>query len=137
MKKKRANWWWPTIVDQESAKEATKSGYFAAVFVAAATAVVATISIMLGNDMIPIDGWAYIDAVLFAVIAWRIKNYSRIFAVIGVVLFIIEKAMLAQTQGAAGWPLAIILLLMLITGARGTFAYHKYARMPENIESAT
>lgn len=64
MKKKRTNWWWPTIVDQESAKEAIKSGYFAAVFVAAATAVVATISIMLGNDMIPIDGWAYIDAVL-------------------------------------------------------------------------
>jgi hypothetical protein len=127
-KKKSNNWWWPKITDQASAIEASRAGFWAAVVVAVITAVFATISLVSQEAIATIDPWAYFDAVLFAVIAWRIRRYSRFFAVAGVVLFVIEKAIQAQTQGANGWPLAIVLLLMFISGVRGVFAYHRFSR---------
>lgn len=126
-KGKSKNWWWPTITDQASAIEASRAGFWAAVAVASITAVFATISLVIQKEIATINPWAYVDAVIFAVIAWRIKKYSKFFAVAGVVFFIIEKALLAQTQGAKGWPLAIVLLLMFISGARGVFAYHRFS----------
>ncbi|TFW30494.1 hypothetical protein [Massilia horti] len=125
--KKSKNWWWPTITDQASAIEASKAGYWAAVIVAVVTAAFATFALMLQKEIVAVGPLAYIDAVLFAVIAWRIKKYSKFFAVAGVVLFVIEKALLAPAQGVAGLPLAIVVLLMFVNGARGVFAYHRYA----------
>ena len=125
--KKRKNWWWPTITDQASAIEASKAGFWAAVTVASITAMFATIALATQKEIASINAWAYLDAVLFSIIAWRIKRYSKFFAIAGVLLFVLEKVMLAQTQGAKGWPLAIILLLMFVSGARGVFAYHRYS----------
>lgn len=133
--KKATQWHWPEISDQATAAEAAKSGFWAAICVAVVTAVFATIALVTQKEVASIDPWAYLDAVFFAIIAWRIKKYSRVFAVIGILLFIIEKAILAQTQGAAGLPLAVIFLLMFINGARGVFAYHKYSKTPEEAPS--
>jgi hypothetical protein len=126
-KKKTINWWWPKITDQATAIEASKAGYWAAVMVASITAIFATIALVTQKELATLDASAYFDAVLFFIIAWRIKNYSKLFAIAGILLFILEKIMLAQTQGAKGWPLAIVLLLMFISGVRGVFAYHKYS----------
>ena len=126
-KKPVKNWWWPKLSDRESAIEATKTGFRAAIVVAVVTAIYATVAPLTKKEIASINAWAYLDTVLFGVIAWRIKCYSRAFAVAGVLLFIAEKIMLAQTLGTAGWPMAVFLLLMFITGARGTFAYHKFS----------
>ena len=82
------------------------------------------------KEIASIDAWAYVDAVLFTLIAWRIKKFSRAFAVVGVSLFIFEKVMFAQSQGATGWAMAVFLLLMFINGARGVFAYHRFSIKP-------
>lgn len=132
----KQNFIWPKIVDAKSATEAVNTGFWAAVIVASITAIFATWAIVSGSGVGPIDGWAYLDAIFFGIIAWRIKRYSRAFAVIGLLLFIVEKALLAQTQGAAGWPLAIIMLIMFITGVRGVFAYHKYSSQSEETPGA-
>jgi len=130
--KKKTNWFWPKINDLESAKEASKLGFWAALFVAVVTTIFATIALATQEEIASINAWAYLDAFLFGIIAWRIKRYSRVFAVIGIILFVIEKAMLATTQGAAGWPMAIIILLMFINGARGVFGYHRYKKSSVN-----
>jgi hypothetical protein len=118
---------WPTITDQASAIEASKAGFWAAVVVATITAIFATVALVTQKEIASINAWAYVDAALFSIIAWRIKRYSKFFAVAGVVLFIGEKIMIAQTEGARGLPLAIILLLMFISGVRGVFGYHRYS----------
>jgi hypothetical protein len=124
--KPKVNWWWPTISDRASAEEAVKVGFWAAMFVAGVTAIVATIALVSGEAVMSIKASAYLDAVLFLIIGWRIRNHSRVFSVLGLLLFIAEKAMLAKTQGSTGWFMAIFILLGFITGARGAFAYHRY-----------
>ena len=133
--KKVKNWWWPTISDQSSAIEASKAGFWAALSVAVITALFATIALVTHKEIASVNVSAYVDAVLFSIIAWRIKNYSKIFAVVGVVLFLIEKGLQFQSSGAQGLPLAIILLLMFVSGARGVFAYHRYEIELPQIES--
>lgn len=119
---------WPKIVDAETARGAVNQGFWAAVLVAATTTVFATIALVLQKDVASINAWAYLDAIIFGVIAWRIRRFSRAFAVGGVALFVIEKSlMIADSHGPVAWLLlALILLLMFINGARGTFAYHGF-----------
>ena len=133
--KKVKNWWWPKISDQSGAIEASKAGFWAALTVAIITAIFATIALVTQKEIASVNAWAYLDAVLFSIIAWRIKNYSKIFAIVGVVLFLIEKVIQIQSNGAQGWPLAIILLLMFVSGVRGVFAYHRYELEQPQIES--
>ena len=135
-KRKTKNWWWPKISDQDSAIEASKAGFWAALTVAIITAVFATIALVSHKDIASINASAYLDAILFSIIAWRIKNYSKFFAVVGVLLFLIEKVVQFQSSGAQGWPLAIILLLMFISGARGVFAFHRYESEQPQVGSA-
>lgn len=134
-KKKTKNWWWPSITDQASAIEASKNGFWAAVICASITTIFATVSLAMHKDIASINTGAYLDALLFFVIAWRIKNYSKFFAIAAVLMFILEKVILAQTQGAKGWPLAVVILLMFITGARGVFAYHRYSENEPHAKS--
>ncbi|QQR75352.1 MAG: hypothetical protein IPJ17_07190 [Holophagales bacterium] len=123
----RKNPFWPEITDLESAASAARSGFWAAAIVAAVTAAVATWAAVSGASVLSINSWAYLDAIFFAVIAWGIRRYSRAFAVAGMLLFTVEKALLFVENGAAGWPLALVLLLMFIAGVRGTVGYHRYA----------
>ncbi len=134
--KAKTNWFWPKIVDIDTAKAAAKNGYWAAIVVATVTALVATIALFSQKEIMSIDPWAYLDAALFALIAWRIKNYSKIFAIVGVVLFVIERAVMAASNGATGWPLAIVLMLMFINGARGVFGYHRFSAATSQVKDA-
>src|SRR5262245_28845717 len=117
---------WPKIGDIEAAKQVAKSGFWAAAIVAVVTAIFATIALVTQKEVATIDAWAYVDAVLFALIAWRVKKFSRVFAVAGIVLDVLEEILLAQQLGGTGVVMAIILLLMFIHGARGVFAYHRF-----------
>lgn len=129
----RKNPIWPEITDLESAASAARSGFWAAAIVAAVTAAVATWAAVSGSSVLSINSWAYLDAILFAVIAWRIRRYSRAFAVAGMLLFTVEKALLFVENGAAGWPLALVLLLMFIAGVRGTVAYHRFSTLAAGV----
>ncbi len=127
-KYKQDRWYWPEIGNIADAEQASNAGFWAAVFCAVVTAIVATVSAIAGKTVIGIDPVAYGDAALFAVIAWRIRARSKTFAVIGLVLFVIEKIVQATTQPQTlgfGVFMAIVLLLSFATGVRGTFAYHR------------
>ena len=58
----------------------------------------------------------------------KIKNYT---------MFIFEKIMqFFQGEGIKGLPLAILILLMFVSGVRGVFAYHRYSKNKLSTESA-
>ncbi len=131
----KSNWAWPTIVDRESAIAASRSGMWAAIIVAVVTALIATLAMALQKDIAGIDAWAYLDAGIFAVIAWGIKQRSRAAAVIGLLLFIVERNDMAVSQHNFS-ILSLLLLLMFVNGVRGTFGYHRYAKDEPETDSA-
>lgn len=126
-------WYWPTLDNLADAIQASNQGMWAAAFCAAATAIMATVSIFMAhgaNGLMGVTPAAYLDAVLFAVIAWRIRARSKVFAVAGLGLFLIEKIYQLATQPQTlsfGFFIAVILLLCFISGVRGNFAYRRFA----------
>ncbi len=131
----KSNWAWPAIEDKESAIAASKKGMWAAFIVAVVTALIATLAMAMHKDIAGIDAWAYLDAGLFAVIAWGIKHLSRAAAVIGLLLFIAERIDMAVSQHNFS-ILSLLVLLMFVNGARGTFGYHRYAKDEPETDSA-
>jgi len=125
---KPINRWWPSVDDLEGAKEAAHQGAGAAVFVAAITALFAVLAIFDIRILPGFSPSSLVDAALFAIAAWRIFKLSRAWAVVGLLLFIFERAYALYYRGAtatAGFIVGIILLLAFVHGVRGTFAYHR------------
>jgi hypothetical protein len=119
---------WPDVADRSSAVKAIKSGYWAAVFVASVTAAIALISLFVHKPILGIDGLGLFDAVMFAAIAFGIDRKSRAAAVIGLVLYVLERVYMTATNGASASAgiMTIILTLSFVHGIRGTFAYKKF-----------
>jgi hypothetical protein len=129
--------WWPTITDKASAIEASRAGFWAAVAIASITAAFTTYTLVTQKEFTSFTAGAYIDAILFSIIAWRIRRFSKFFAIAGVVLFIFGKIIqFSQGEGVQGLLLAVLILLMFISGARGVFAYHRYSNDKGSTESA-
>jgi hypothetical protein len=82
-----ANWAWPEIIDEDSARDAAhKAGGWAG-FVAGLTTLLALISAFGGISIMGITVFSLVDAALFAVVAWQTWRGSRISAVIGLSLY--------------------------------------------------
>lgn len=122
-------WYWPTFGNVADAVQASNGAFWAAVFCATVTALFATISIFAHVGIVGITASSYVDAVLFALVAWRIRRRSKVFAIIGLALFVLEKIFQYTTQplSTLGFSvlLAIVLLFLFINGVRGNFAYHR------------
>jgi hypothetical protein len=122
-------WYWPTFGNVADAMQASNGAFWAAVFCAVVTALFATISIFTHAGVIGVTASSYVDAVLFALVAWRIRRRSKVFAIIGLALFVLEKVYQYTTQPLStvgfGVVVAIALLFLFINGVRGNFAYHR------------
>jgi predicted PurR-regulated permease PerM len=107
------------------------------VVIASITAAFSTYTLVTQKEFTSLTAGAYVDAVLFSIIAWRIRRFSKLFAIAGVLLFIFEKIMqFSQGEGVKGLPLAILILLMFVSGVRGVFAYHRYSSNKQSTENA-
>jgi hypothetical protein len=120
-------WFWPKIEDERSAETATNSAVAVSGFVAAVTALLSILSIIYRKPIGGVDGLGLIDAVVFAVIAWRIHKMSRAWAIVGILMYLFEVGykLVTSPSGALG-ILTIVFILSYISAIRGTFAYHRY-----------
>ena len=110
---------WPDVDDVESARSASRQGMWAALVVAVVTGIVAAF------QGLGLNWYAFVDVGMFLLIAWGIRRVSRMAAVAGLVLFVIERiAIFGQTKQTGG-IVAIALLLAFGNGARGAFAYRR------------
>jgi nitrate reductase gamma subunit len=119
----------PTIVTLSDAQSTGRQGTWAACFVTGIMSLVALASILgrLPEDF-PRNGWALIDAAIFGLIAWGIYRMSRVAAVAGLVLYIIERIAMHIVMGKSrisGIFITVLFLVMFINAVRGTFAYHR------------
>lgn len=122
-----SNWFWPDVSNLEEAKKACKVAMWCAILVAGVTSLFAGLA-MAGTKLGPVNGSAFVDAALFAGIAFGLSRYSRFAGAAGFVLFLIERIyMIAQTHSVVGGGLflGIFLLIGFLNGMRGAFAYHK------------
>jgi hypothetical protein len=119
--------WWPQIKDADTAKAAVHRAFGVSVFIAAITALLAILSLVYKEPMLGLDGLALADAGLFALVAWRIHKMSRTWAVIGLVLYLLEvgERLVNQPNGAVG-IITIFFILAFIGGIRGAFAFNRY-----------
>ena len=121
-----ANWAWPEIIDEDSARDAAhKAGGWAGV-VAGLTTLFAIISILGGVSVLGIRAWSLLDAALFAVVAWRVWAGSRAWAITGLSLYCLEVLYGMVTHPPGIGVLTVIIVLALINGVRGTFGLHKF-----------
>lgn len=125
--KKKVSWIWPSVADMSDATRASDQAFWAAIVVAGITAAFATFALTTGSVIGSIDASAYIDAALFAIIAWRIKRRSRAWSVVGLALYLAEKIFqIAENPAASsGIVMALVIMLLLVGGVRGNFAIYK------------
>lgn len=124
---KNDNFFWPDVSSVESAKKAVGYGVGAAGIVALLTTVFATWALMSHSTVVGfVDAWAYVDAVLFTLIAFGIYKESRIAAVVGLLVFIAEKAyQIHTTEKFDGAVMAVFIIVLFISSVRGTFALYR------------
>ena len=124
-----ANWAWPGIIDEDSARDAAHMAGGWAGVVAGLTTLFAVISIFGGVSVLGIRAWSLLDAALFGVVAWRVWAGSRAWAVTGLSLYCLEVLYGMVTHPPGVGILTIIIVLALINGVRGTFGLHKFIEM--------
>ncbi|HNV85983.1 MAG TPA: hypothetical protein PKL97_03330 [Candidatus Omnitrophota bacterium] len=119
------DWVWPNIQTQYDARRAAIRGAWAAFLVSFCTALITYLHVTGKLKILPqLNASAYIDAVLFLVIGIGISKMSRIAALAGFVLYVIEQYYMFQTRHKPAWAGAV--LVLLFAGAfRGTLKYHR------------
>lgn len=125
--KKKSNALWPDVSTIKGARSAAMFGFWAATFTAAVTALVAAWALGSGKAALGfIDASAFLDALLFAAVAFGIYKESRFAAIAGLLLFIAEKIyQIAATGAFRGAYIAFALLFCYVISIRGTFALRK------------
>jgi hypothetical protein len=140
---KLKQFFWMPINNKETARKAAMQGVWAAGFVSVITAIVTTIAIAnngaLANIMPQINAWSFLDAGIFAAIAWGIYKMSRVASVTGLVLYIAEQIVIRASNpkmAANGIFVVVLLVFAFVNALRGTFAYQKFQRISD-IENET
>lgn len=115
--------WWADVSNREEARKAGMQGVWAAAIIAVITAIFAAVGPKLGVPA------SFVDAVIFAAIAGGIAIMSRIAAVAGLALYVVESLYKFSTIGFKGVPLTIVLTIAFLNSVRGTFAFHSFDDM--------
>lgn len=121
------------IDDVNLARQGCRIGAGAAAFVAGVTVVVALASVA-GVQAVPgatIDLLALIDAVLFGAIAWGLLRRSRVAAVLGLALFVLEKLAMPVPGSAVEWGIVLVLGGCFAWATVCAFEHHRLLRAGE------
>jgi len=114
---------WPEVGDLSGAREAIRLGVWFAYLAAILGAIVAAITLVAGGNVVP----QVANAVILGLIGLGIQHVWRTVAVFGAtaVGFSIVSAL---AQGQFPGVVAPFVLVGLINGVRGTFAFKRLAR---------
>jgi len=122
--------WWPKLTGLEEAEQAAHQSAGVCFTIAALTALLAGMSLWLRKPVLGIDSWAFTDAIIFAIAGWRVWRLSRTWAVLALVLYILERVYAFASSPApfVGGFIGVAFTLLLISGVRGTFAYWSFKK---------
>jgi hypothetical protein len=131
------SWFWPDVSDMGGAEDACRLAKWCAVAVAGLTAILALVSIT-GPSIAGLRPFAFVDAAIFAVIAFGLEKQSRVAAVAGFVLYLSERIYMVATTGSilGAGALGIVILIGFLNGIRGAFAIARLKASSASVSSA-
>ncbi len=117
---------WSKIKSIDEAKEFARAGFLAALICAGVTLTLVLLS-FAGIVLLPgFDAFALIDVMLFAGLGWGIYRYSRICAVLALILYVAEQAYNVKNFETFNAVMAVLFIVFFAKGVRGTFAYQRF-----------
>ncbi len=120
--------------DRASARTAVKIGSVLCILIAADIAAFGVYALIKHRAYEGYDAWVLVDAVLFAIIAWRLWNNSRIWAVIGLLLEGVEIVDKLREHANTFGVITVLLFLGILNATRGTFVLHRYDQQKKPTE---
>ena len=129
------SWFWPNVSSRKNALFAISEAFWVLLAVAAFQALLTFVNFARTRE--PTDSLlGFVDAALLAGIAVGISCKSRTAAVAGFVLYLADRATQIMLTGRPGGiALTFLVALALLHGVRGTFAFHRFAPIPEGTPS--
>ena len=128
---RRSSFIWPDVSTPEQARSAANGGAIAACIIVVITSGLALYAI-LKSPVLNVTAWSFVDAFLFAVVGIGIWKLSRVAAVAGLVLYLIEQVALWSSPGPKPTVMAVLFILLFVHAIRGTFSYHRLTKaVPE------
>lgn len=130
-KSSRFRFWWPVIVDEQTAKSAAGIGASMAAFQAAVILLIVVLNVSGIGPGWGFDLWNLSDVAIFALLAWLIYwRLSRTAALFAMVFYPIGQVDFFYRHPDAKPDLRLLIYTLLyIQGVRGTFAYHKFVKL--------
>jgi hypothetical protein len=127
-------WYWPAVDTRRNAGFAIEEAFWAASLVSVLTVFI-TVVFMTGSEAPAQNAFGFVDAAIFAGIAYGIRRRSRTAAVIALVLYVSNVVYAFIIVGPSLRLLPAFVTLAFVHGVRGTFAYHKFPALPANLPS--
>ena len=91
-------WYWPKLTGLKEAEQAAHQGAGVCFVITVFTAIVAGMSLWFDRPVLGMDAWAFADAIIFAIAGWRVWRLSRIWAVLALVIYVIEKVLRSRSH---------------------------------------
>ena len=115
--------YWPDVRIRAAAEKAARDAALTAFCVAGITALLSALAWL---DVLRIvSPWSILDALVFTVVGVFIVRRSRIAALLGLLIYLLESMaglLSGASKSAGGAVLAVIFTLFFINGLRGTMA---------------
>jgi hypothetical protein len=127
-------WYWPAVDTRRNASFAIEEAFWAASLVSVFTALT-TLAFVVGNDNAAVNAMGFVDAAIFAGIAFGIRRKSRTAAVLGLVLYVSNVVYVFVIAGPRLPLIPAFVTLAFLHGVRGTFAYHEFPALPADLPS--
>jgi hypothetical protein len=120
---------WPSVETSESARAAVRQAFWAAVICSIVTICFVVLNLFAppADPRLQFEPDVLLDATLFAIIAFGIWKESRVAAVCGLALYLIERLYAWTLVGFENPIVPVILTCGFISGVRGTFALGRQA----------
>jgi hypothetical protein len=121
-------WMWPTTATTASARFAVTQAFWAATVCAAGVALLVTLNQLTpgGGPRFPFRLGALLDATAFAAVAIGLSRRSRVAAVCGLGLYLVEEAYVLSQARPFTLLIVVAFTIAFVNGVRGAFALHRH-----------
>ena len=120
---------WPPTTTTASARFAVTQAFWAATVCAAGVALLVTLNQLTPGDgpRFPLRFGALLDAAAFAAVAIGLSRRSRVAAVCGLGLYLVEEAYVLSQARPFTLLIVVLFTIAFLYGVRGAFALHRDA----------
>jgi hypothetical protein len=119
---------WPSVDNAKAAESAALGATSACLLIAVTDLAIGITAMVTHHPAIGLDEWVIVDAIAFLTIgAYIFWKHSRVAAVMGLLLFMVEAAFKISQEGIKFHPIQFVFLLCFLHGIRGTFACADWA----------